>query len=72
MLANHREARAVLVCGDWLHVLTNAEIAAKKLENFEKYFAIYPEAEYLFHGDSGQGDAIVRVVNVFLILISLP
>ena len=31
-------------------------MAVKKLQNFELYQALYPEFDFIFVGDSGQGD----------------
>lgn len=36
--------------------LSTARISAKKVENFLQYRRIYPEFDFVFAGDSGQGD----------------
>jgi phosphatidate phosphatase APP1 len=47
---------AVMLSGAFTHLLGNARIAEKKLENFREYVRLYPEYGFVFTGDSGQGD----------------
>ena len=49
---------ATMLAGSFASVFTNARIAAKKLENFLEYAAVYPERDFVFVGDSGQGDVV--------------
>jgi hypothetical protein len=42
--------------GSTLSCLCNRMIAGKKLDNFERYRALYPEYGFVLIGDSGQGD----------------
>jgi hypothetical protein len=42
--------------GSALSCLCNRMIAGKKLDNFERYWALYPEYGFVLIGDSGQGD----------------
>lgn len=46
-----------ILSGSFGHLLGNESIAAKKLENFLRYARIFPEYDFVFIGDSGQGDA---------------
>lgn len=47
---------ATMLAGTFSSALGNARIAAKKLENFLEYTSVYPERDFVFVGDSGQGD----------------
>ena len=38
---------------------SNSSMAAKKYENFQKFISYYPERNFAFVGDSGQGDIIM-------------
>jgi hypothetical protein len=48
---------ATVLTGSFRNLLTSASIADKKLANFRDYAALYPEYDFVFLGDSGQGDA---------------
>lgn len=52
-------ARASVITGSFLTLLTHDLMAAKKLANVEHHLALYPEYHLVFLGDSGQGDVIV-------------
>src|SRR5690606_5440344 len=43
----------------FLHLLTHDSMADKKMENFNRYRLLFPEAGVVFIGDSGQGDVAV-------------
>jgi hypothetical protein len=49
-------ARTILT-GSFRRLHSNRAIAARKLENFADYAMLYPEYDFVFIGDSGQGDA---------------
>jgi phosphatidate phosphatase APP1 len=34
-------------------------VCSLKLENFTRFAALYPEFQFVFFGDSGQGDALL-------------
>jgi hypothetical protein len=55
-LRAHGVDTAVMLSGAFTHLLGNARIAEKKLENFREYVRLYPEYGFVFTGDSGQGD----------------
>jgi len=38
---------------------SNEKISARKVGNIERYMQVFPECNFLWFGDSGQGDAIV-------------
>jgi len=48
--------KATVLSGSFRRVLGNATIASKKLENFLQYAELFPEYDFVFYGDSGQGD----------------
>ena len=48
----------VVLSGDFLHLVGDAELAEKKYENFVQYRQLFKEYGFVFTGDSGQGDAI--------------
>jgi len=48
--------KATVLSGSFRRVLGNAAIASKKLENFLQYAELFPEYDFVFYGDSGQGD----------------
>lgn len=47
--------------GSFLNIFTKASIKARKLQNFERERALFPECRFVFLGDSGQADAHVGV-----------
>lgn len=49
-------AANVVLSGSLLGLLNHERMAAKKLENFEEYAALFREYRFVFVGDSGQGD----------------
>ncbi len=51
--------KKVVVAGTLGSLLSNEKIAAKKLENFNQVRHIFPEYDFVFTGDSGQGDVIL-------------
>lgn len=55
---------AVVLGGDLLHLHSNEAIAARKVENFLRYRRLFPEYDFVFTGDSGQGDAIAGAAMV--------
>lgn len=48
-----------VLSGSFLHLLTHGSMADKKIENFNRYRLLFPEAGIVFIGDSGQGDVAV-------------
>jgi len=48
--------RATVLSGSLRRVFGNADIASKKFENFLQYAELFPEYDFVFIGDSGQGD----------------
>lgn len=48
---------ATVLAGSFTKLLSNRQIADKKLDNFVRYARLYPEFSFVFIGDSGQGDA---------------
>lgn len=50
---------AAVLVGSLTGLINHEKMAAKKYENFEQYAAIYPEYNFSWLGDSGQGDAIL-------------
>lgn len=61
----HRDLRqrgipqAAVLAGSVTTLADNEKIARKKFENFEEYARIYPEYDFAWIGDSGQGDAML-------------
>lgn len=49
-------AQATVLSGSFRKIFGNASIAAKKYENFTQYEQLFPEYDFVFVGDSGQGD----------------
>ncbi|HZO13007.1 MAG TPA: phosphatase domain-containing protein [Polyangiaceae bacterium] len=49
---------AVVLAGSFFYLLSNDSIAEKKLANFVDYARLFPEYEFVFIGDSGQGDIV--------------
>eukprot|EP00658_Telonema_sp_P-2_P016120 TRINITY_DN16245_c0_g1_i6.p1 TRINITY_DN16245_c0_g1~~TRINITY_DN16245_c0_g1_i6.p1 ORF type:complete len:893 (+),score=250.46 TRINITY_DN16245_c0_g1_i6:139-2817(+) len=47
-----------LLAGELRSSLTNTGIAEKKLDNYKLYTDLYPEYNFIFIGDNGQGDVI--------------
>lgn len=58
MLHRHGVTRSVVVAGDFAHLLSNQLIAEEKHKRFLEFAPLFPEYEYVFLGDSGQGDAL--------------
>lgn len=58
-LAKRGVQQKVVVAGTLGSLLSNPKIAAKKLQNFSQYRHIFPEYDFVFTGDSGQGDVLV-------------
>lgn len=52
---------ASVLAGSFIGLISHEKMAAKKYENFEEYAEIYPEYDFTWLGDSGQGDAILGV-----------
>jgi hypothetical protein len=50
------DTRTVLA-GSLMHIHSSRAIATRKLQNFVEYAALFPEYDFVFIGDSGQGDA---------------
>jgi uncharacterized protein DUF2183 len=50
---------ASLLLGSLTGLINHEAMARKKMENFEDYTRIYPEYDFTWVGDSGQGDAIL-------------
>ncbi len=65
-----------VLSGSFRALHSNAAIAGRKLENFRQYLSLFLEYDFVFVGDSGQGDASFgarmrehdpeRVVGVFI------
>jgi hypothetical protein len=51
--------RAAILSGTLLGLLSHRRMAAVKLKNFERFKQLYPEYNFVFLGDSGQGDMLV-------------
>lgn len=49
-------SHTVILSGSLAALRSHEAMAYKKLENFERYQALYPEFDFIFVGDSGQGD----------------
>ena len=47
----------VVLSGSLAALRSHHAMAVRKLQNFELYQALYPEFDFIFVGDSGQGDA---------------
>ena len=58
-LRDHGIDTGVVLTGDLTHLVGNSAIADKKYENFNGYQQLYPENNFVFVGDSGQGDALL-------------
>lgn len=50
--------RVSVLCGDITHLLGNNSIADGKHRNFRRYADLFPEHDFVFFGDSGQGDIL--------------
>ena len=50
-------SHTVVLSGSLVALRSHQAMAVKKLHNFELYQALYPEFDFIFIGDSGQGDA---------------
>ena len=50
---------ASLLLGSLTGLINHEAMARKKMENFENYTRIYPEYDFTWVGDSGQGDALL-------------
>ncbi|WP_437833045.1 phosphatase domain-containing protein [Sorangium sp. So ce1153] len=55
-LAARGQLAATVLAGSFTRLIGNRAIAEKKLENFVEYRRLYPEYDFVFVGDSGQGD----------------
>ncbi|WP_441289834.1 phosphatase domain-containing protein [Sorangium sp. KYC3313] len=55
-LAERGQLAANVLAGSFTRLIGNRTIAEKKLENFLEYRRLYPEYDFVFVGDSGQGD----------------
>ncbi len=49
---------AKILTGDFWHLLTHEQMAEKKYQSFIAYKKLFPEYDFVFCGDSGQGDVI--------------
>lgn len=49
---------AKILTGDFSHLLTHELMAERKYQSFVAYRRLFPEYDFVFCGDSGQGDAI--------------
>jgi hypothetical protein len=58
MLHANGVMQATVLAGDFLHLATNELIAEEKNKRFLEFAPLYPEYEFVFLGDSGQGDAL--------------
>lgn len=56
-LADLGVADPTLLAGDFSHLTSHEAMAEKKHRNFVEYSILYPEYDFVFLGDSGQGDA---------------
>jgi hypothetical protein len=56
LLRGHGIDGATILAGSVAKLLTNEAIAEQKLQNFRELSQLYPEHEFVFIGDSGQGD----------------
>ena len=50
---------ASILLGSLTGLINHEAMARKKMENFEHYSRIYPEYDFTWVGDSGQGDALL-------------
>lgn len=50
---------ASILLGSLTGLINHEAMARKKMENFDQYTRIYPEYDFTFVGDSGQGDALL-------------
>lgn len=50
--------RASIMCGSIRNLLSHTRMADMKFESFKKMASYYPEYDYIWIGDSGQGDAL--------------
>ncbi|KAF1316909.1 hypothetical protein FI667_g15145, partial [Globisporangium splendens] len=50
---------ATVLNGSVKGLVSSKKIASLKLENFTRFAALYPEFQFVFFGDSGQGDALL-------------
>ncbi|MCC7540455.1 MAG: DUF2183 domain-containing protein [Deltaproteobacteria bacterium] len=48
--------KATVLSGSFRKIFGNTSIAEKKLQNFTQYEQLFPEYDFVFVGDSGQGD----------------
>lgn len=58
---------ASILLGSLSGLINHEAMAKKKMENFQQYAELYPEYNFTWTGDSGQGDAILgeRMVDRF-------
>jgi hypothetical protein len=57
MLRERGLADATVLAGSFFKLLSHDSMADKKVANFVDYVALFPEYDFVFVGDSGQGDA---------------
>jgi hypothetical protein len=57
MLRERGLADATVLAGSFFKLLSHDSMADKKVANFIDYVALFPEYDFVFVGDSGQGDA---------------
>ena len=50
-----------VLAGSLKGLTSNTRIAELKMENFRKYVTLYPEYNFVFFGDSSQGDALLAL-----------
>lgn len=55
---------AKILTGDFSHLLTHELMAEKKYQSFIAYRRLFPEYDFVFCGDSGQGDAIAGALMI--------
>lgn len=75
-LANRGVKRAVVLAGSLRSLGSNQAMANRKFANFELYAKLFPEYDFCFVGDTGQGDGLLgeqmlarypeRIKGVFL------
>jgi hypothetical protein len=55
---NAHGLNGTVLSGHALALLSNARIAARKFHNVQQFAMLFPEYDFLFTGDNGQGDVI--------------
>ena len=76
MLKKFGILKAAILSGTLSGLTSNEAMARAKLDNFDKFYKLYPEYDFVWIGDSGQGDVIVgnelletyedRIAGVFI------